>query len=246
MAARLLLLLALLVSSTLGQFQHLKIPYQPHPTDCSKYVVRDWNRVVIFDCQTGLHWNDAKKTCDDPRESGCTAKLGAITVSLEYYMICPGVSVVYIVLTDKSKFYMCAAHQLLELSCDPDCYFNIHTGRCECSSLHGLPTAPTTPKYIRTSASQPGDCPPIIDPKHPVFFPHSNCEMVYACRSKGMVEARCNDGFHWNAIRNRCEPPWDAGCVDRGAPENTTSAAVATTSERKGVIVTSTSTEDLT
>lgn len=244
-SAKLLPVWAILVCSSLAKFKHMVPPYYPHPTDCSKYVLRDWNVEVIFDCQTGLHWNDGKKTCDYPWRAGCSAQLQAMVMPTEYYIKCPdevNIAIpVYMPHIEKSKFFMCSASELMEFSCDPDCVFNIQMIRCEC--FQGVRTSPalptiTTQVNTRTTPLMPGNCPSVIEPKNPVFYPHSNCDMFYVCTLKGLVETRCHDGFHWSATRSRCERPWDAGCINMGSiSAETSTISVRTTSNSNDDVI---------
>lgn len=61
-------------------------------------------------------------------------------------------------------------------------------------------------------------CPHISDPRNPVHLPHeSNCARFYKCDHGIAFEYRCPEGQHWNAFRNYCDFPSNAGCQS-GAP----------------------------
>jgi len=60
-------------------------------------------------------------------------------------------------------------------------------------------------------------CPQFSDPHNPVHLPHeSNCGMFYKCDHGMAFEYRCPTGQHWNANRNYCDFPSNAGCQTGG------------------------------
>ncbi|XP_058462832.1 probable chitinase 10 [Malaya genurostris] len=42
----------------------VEVHLYPHPTDCSKFLMCNWGKLVVKDCPPRLLWNDAKKYCD--------------------------------------------------------------------------------------------------------------------------------------------------------------------------------------
>ncbi|XP_062549912.1 uncharacterized protein LOC134214590 [Armigeres subalbatus] len=254
MIAWLLPLLAL-SSISLAKFNDLVIPYHPHPTNCSKYVLRDWSVEVIFDCQTGLFWNDAKKTCDYPWRSGCTTQSEALVVPSNLYFIkCPilidSAYPVYLVHADISKYYMCTPSELLEFSCESRCSFNTRTKRCEC--LKNAENYPIIQNRPVQGSSIFKECPATIDPNNPIFMPHENCTKFIVCTAKGPMVTNCNDGFHWSVVTNRCERPWDAGCIEINTISTTTvttqsptTASMKTTKEEEITSMNSSEYEDI-
>ena len=45
----------------------------PHPDDCNKFYICDSGLPHLKECQPGLHFNAKIKTCDYPRNAGCSA-----------------------------------------------------------------------------------------------------------------------------------------------------------------------------
>lgn len=79
------------------------------------------------------------------------------------------------------------------------------------------PDVPSMPSF--PSGRMDARCPRNADPRSPIFFPHeSNCALYFRCADNGFAfEQRCPEGQHWNAMRNICDFPGNAGCQN-GSP----------------------------
>ncbi|XP_001655366.2 probable chitinase 10 [Aedes aegypti] len=231
----------------------------PHPTNCAKFIMCNWGQPMEHDCPSGTLWNDFVKTCDHARNVRCRSGQLLNSVVPENHPNnpnCPRVvnmhRPVYAPHQDCSKFRVCTAMGTQEMQCNPGFNWNAISNRCEWSGttavipnspIHIRPTPlPTTTS--RPSTTTPGilptSCPRIIDQTKPVFLPHSECSKFYVCTLEGPIELKCKPGYHWSIRANRCELPWDAGCIDFNAspfstttpkasiPQTTTQATIKT------------------
>lgn len=58
--------------------------YQPHPTDCSKFIQCFNKKPIEFMCQTNFYWNHAKQMCDLAQNVDCMVfidKIDLLSVS---------------------------------------------------------------------------------------------------------------------------------------------------------------------
>jgi hypothetical protein len=42
-----------------------------HPKECGSYLFCVHGKYLLFQCQTGTHWNNQQKICDHPASANC-------------------------------------------------------------------------------------------------------------------------------------------------------------------------------
>ncbi|KAJ4443199.1 hypothetical protein ANN_04866 [Periplaneta americana] len=75
---------------------------------------------------------------------------------------------------------------------------------------------------VDMTAAAEMECPSVDSINSPVFYSGPTCSQYYRCQSGSPVLHKCPTGLHWNADRDICDYPWDAGCELGLTPNFTT------------------------
>ncbi|XP_065087957.1 probable chitinase 10 [Ochlerotatus camptorhynchus] len=151
---------------------------------------------------------------------------------------------VFVPHADCTKYYICTwGGVAVEQKCPPNLHWNQNLSYCDYPAQAGCSSASPTPQPTSepvtsttsapTSASPPapsGDCPPVYDPSHQVYFPHADCSKYYICTYEGSkLEQNCPAGLHWSQNVSYCDYPAQAGCSSASPTSKPTSEPVTST-----------------
>ena len=116
--------------------------FEPHPFECNKYYMCDYQHAVVMTCPGNLVFNPLINVCDYPEEVDCgnypkpteTTTKTTTTKKHEEVKCHPsedGNAVIIPNPDDCSKFYICVGLKPVEKTCKPGTLFNPDLSICD-------------------------------------------------------------------------------------------------------------------
>jgi hypothetical protein len=189
-----------------------QVVFIPNPEDCSSYFACFGGQEIPLTCGGGMHWSILDQTCLPPADANCPfAEDGEEPMEEEK---CPETGFLAIPHPISCRQYiLCVNGAQIERDCAPGTEFSTETRTCvhplvaKChSKLTGISAAAFTSQGT-------AECPLIGSFEEIVFRPNPNdCEAYFLCLENETVSLRCGEGFHWNAIKQKCMSQDQAHC----------------------------------
>ncbi|XP_050673546.1 mucin-5AC-like isoform X2 [Leptidea sinapis] len=183
----------------------------PHETDCDKFYHCDFGERVLTLCAPGTHFSNLLQVCVLPAQSECVPGGGESTVAPT---TAAPVSTTTVASTAAPTTTTTAAS----------------TAASTTTTTAASTTSSTT--TTTTSGTLPNGCPEDFNVQW--FLPHEcQCQLFYECINGDKFRRTCEDGYHFNAVTQKCEDPATAGCEADpecdGSSSSTTSTEAPTT-----------------
>ncbi|XP_076315203.1 uncharacterized protein LOC143227818 isoform X3 [Tachypleus tridentatus] len=196
----------------------------PHPKDCGKFIQCSHWIPHVRNCPDKLHFNPSIKVCDWPNKDGCDGIVPTKpskpdgTCDLCECCFIPDDK-------DCAAFTRCENGKSYKDRCSPGLLFNPKTENCdyednvdcEKPKVYTTTTVQETTTVSRVISTVPPTLPPepicFRCPEQCGLFPDpKDCKRFYFCYTGLSFRKECPSGLHFNAFRQTCDKPVEAGC----------------------------------